>query len=583
MSVVSTLSVAASTLARRAPRLPMLAYSEVMAPADTAPAQSTSDALERGRRSYAARAWKDAYAALSSADRAAPLGGADLDLLAASAGLLGRYDEQLTLLERAHHAYLQAGETLRAVRCAFWLGMFSARRGELARATGWFGRAQRLLERENRDCAERGYLLATVMSAHEEAGDFEAAIATTVEAAGIGERFRDADLVALALYERGRLLAKQGKFDAGLGLFDEVMVAVTTGELSPIVTGILYCSVIADCQRMHDLRRAREWTAALTRWCREQPEMFAFTARCLVHRAEIMQVDGAWPDALGEAQRAAKRYTAVDDRVATGESFYRQAEIHRLRGDNAAAEAAYREASRCGWEPQPGLALLRLAQGANAVAVAAIRRVLSETTEPLLRAGLLPAYLEIMLAVSDLDEARRALSELEEITEHYRGGTLGATAAQARGAVTLAEGDAEAALVALRKAAQLWDELGAPYESARVRVLVGLACRQVGDTDGAELELDGARRAFEELGAAPDVARVEAFTDRAAPVGGLTAREVEIVRLVATGRTNRAIADELLISEKTVARHLSNVFTKLGVSSRSAVTAFAYEHDLVQP
>jgi DNA-binding CsgD family transcriptional regulator len=554
-----------------------------MAPADAVSAESTSDALAQGRRSYAARAWKDAYAALSSADRGAPLGGTDLDLLAASAALLGRYDEHLTLLERAHQAHLETGETIRAVRCAFWVGMFSAQRGELARATGWFGRAQRLLEREDRDCAERGYLLVTVMAAHEDAGEFEAAIATTVEATRIGERFHDADLVALTLYERGRLLAKQGKADNGLALFDEVMVAVSTGELSPLVTGILYCGVIAECQRMYDLRRAREWTAALTRWCREQPEMFAFTARCLVHRAEIMQVDGAWPDALGEARRAAERYAAVDDRVAIGESLYRQAEIHRLRGDNAAAEAAYRDASRCGWEPQPGLALLRLAQGADDSAVAAIRRVLGQTTEPMPRAGLLPAYVEIMLAAGDLDEARRALGELEEIKEHHRGGTLGATAAQARAALTLAEGDAEAALVALRRAAYLWDELGAPYESARVRVLVGLACRQVGDVDGAELELDAARRAFEELGAAPDVARIDALTDRAmpGPVGDLTAREVEVVRLVATGRTNRAIADELRISEKTVARHMSNVFTKLGVSSRSAVTAFAYEHDLI--
>jgi ATP/maltotriose-dependent transcriptional regulator MalT len=556
-----------------------------MAAANRAPVDRTSQTLERGRRSYAARAWKDAYAALSSADRAAPLGGADLDLLAASAGLLGRYDEHLALLERAHHSHLEAGETLPAVRSAFWVGMFSAQRGELSRATGWFGRAHRLLERENRDCAERGYLLVTAMTAQEEAGDFEAALATTVEAARIAERFGDAELVALALYERGRLLAKQGKIDAGLALLDEVMVAVTTGELSPIVTGILYCSVIADCQRAYDLRRAREWTAALTRWCREQPEMFAFTPRCLVHRAEIMEVDGAWPKALAEAERAAEQYTLVSDRVATGEALYRQAEIHRLRGDDGAAEVMYRQASSCGWEPQPGLALLRLAQGAGDAAVAAIRRVLSQTTEPMPRAGLLPAYVEIMLAVGDLDEARRACRELEEITEHYRGGTLGATVAQARGAVALAEGDAEAALVALREAAQLWHELGAPYESARVRTLVGLACRQVGDADAAEMELDAASRAFAELGAAPDVTRVEELTDSALPkpVGGLTAREVEVIQLVATGRTNRAIADELGISEKTVARHMSNVFRKLGVSSRSAVTAFAYEHDLVSP
>jgi ATP/maltotriose-dependent transcriptional regulator MalT len=556
-----------------------------MAPARIAPVDRTSDALERGRRSYAARAWKDAYAALSSADRAAPLGGADLDLLAGSAALLGRYDEHLALLERAHQAYLEAGETLSAVRAAFWVGMFSAQRGELARATGWFGRAHRLLERESRDCAERGYLLVTTMTAHEEAGDFEAAIATTVEAARIGERFGDADLVALALYERGRLLAKQGEIDAGLALLDEVMVAVTTGDLSPIVTGILYCGVIADCQRAYDLRRAREWTAALTRWCREQPEMFAFTPRCLVHRAEILEVDGAWPRALAEAERAAEQYTLVSDRVATGEALYRQAEIHRLRGANDAAEVLYREASSCGWEPQPGLALLRLAQGAGDAAAAAIRRVLSQTAEPMPRAGLLPAYVEIMLAVGDLDESRRASRELEEITEHYRGGTLGATAAQTRGAVALAEGDAEAALVALREAAQLWHELGAPYETARVRILAGLACRQVGDADAAEMELDAARRVFEELGAEPDVARIEELTGSAAPkpVGGLTAREVEVIQLVATGRTNRAIADELRISEKTVARHMSNVFRKLGVSSRSAVTAFAYEHDVVRP
>ena len=277
-----------------------------MAPADTAAAdaQTRSDALERGRRSYEARAWKDAYTSLSVADQAAPLEGADLELLATSAGMLG-LDEHLSALERAHHAYLEGGETLRAVRCAFWVGMFSAQQGELARATGWFGRAQRLLEQEDGDSAERGYLLALVMSEHEEAGDLEAAIATTVEAVRIGNRFGDADLVALALYEQGRLLTKQGKIDVGLGVFDEVMVAVSTGELSPIVTGVLYCSVIEGCQQAYELRRAREWTAALSRWVEEQPQMVSFTGRCLVHRAEIMQVDGAWPDALEEARRAA--------------------------------------------------------------------------------------------------------------------------------------------------------------------------------------------------------------------------------------------------------------------------------------
>lgn len=419
-----------------------------------------TDRLERGRRSYTRRAWRDAYESLLRADQAAPLGAEDLELLATSAGMLGRDDEYLSGLERAHQSYLDAGETLRAVRCAFWVGTYSASRGEIARATGWFGRAQRLLEREEGDCVERGYLLVTVLTEQEEAGDYEAAYATAAEGVRIGERFGDADLVALALHEQGWILAKQGKIEAGLGLLDEVMVAVGTGELSPIVTGLLYCSAIQGCQQAYELRRAREWTAALTRWCEEQPEMVSFTGRCLVHRAEIMQVEGAWPDALEEARQAGQRFAQALDRVAAGEASYREGEIHRLRGERATAEEAYREAGRCGWEPQPGLALLRLAQGDTDAATAAIRRVVAETTEPMKRAGLLPAYVEILLAVGDLEEARSACRELEERTTGYRGGMLGAMVAQARGAVALADGDASAALVALRHACQVWRSSG---------------------------------------------------------------------------------------------------------------------------
>jgi DNA-binding CsgD family transcriptional regulator len=545
--------------------------------------KETADDLERGRRFYAARAWMQAYTALSQADQAAPLGAEDLELLATSAGMVGRDDDYLNLLERAHHAFLDAGEPLRAVRCAFWVALYSGIRGQLARANGWFARAQRLVEREERDCVERGYLLVSTMMELEESGDLDAAYAVAVELAGIGERFDDADCIAFALHEQGRVLAKQGKLDAGLALLDETMVAVSTGELSPIATGLIYCSVIEGCHQVYELRRAREWTAALTRWCEEQPEMVSFTGRCLVHRAELMQVDGAWPDALQEARRAGERFAQVLNQVAVGESFYRQGEIHRLRGDRAAAEEAYREASRRGWEPQPGLALLRLAQGDNDAAAAAIRRVLGETSDQLMRAGLLPAYVEIMLAVGELDEARTACRELEEITQGHGSGMLSALVGHARGAVALADGDAWAALVALRHACQLWQKLGAPYEAARVRVLVGLACRQLGDEDAGEMELDAARRVFRELGAELDLAHAErlsrARTRNAA--GGLTPREVEVLRLVATGRTNRAIADELVISEKTVARHVSNIFTKLRLASRSAVTAYAYEHDLV--
>jgi ATP/maltotriose-dependent transcriptional regulator MalT len=335
---------------------------------------------------------------------------------------------------------------------------------------------------------------------------------------------------------------------------------------------------------VYELRRAREWTAALTRWCDEQPGMVVYTGECLVHRAEVMQLHGQWSDALEEAERAGIRFAPrIEANLSSAaQAHYRRGELHRLRGDIGAAEAAYREASGLGWEPQPGLALLRLAQGDTAAAATSIRRALGEAPDPGRRAGLLPAYVEILLVAGELDEARAASRELEEITEGHPSDMLVATGAQARGAVQLAGGDAWAALVSLRHAHQLWQELGAPYEGARARVLIGLACRELGDRDAGEMELDAARRVFVELGAAPDLAALGRIHD--APPGdaaGLTSRELEVLGLVASGKTNRVIAADLVISEKTVARHVSNIFAKLGVSSRAAATAYAYEHDLV--
>src|SRR5215210_3738406 len=335
------------------------------------------------------------------AGRVAPLGAEDLELLATSAYMLGRNDDHVSALERAHHMYLEAREALQAVRCAFWVGINLALRGEMSRATGWFGRAQRLLEREKRDCVERGYLLVPVMLQHEATGDWEAAYATAADAAEIGERFGEADLLALAVHEQGHALVKQGQVEEGFGLLDEAMVAVTAGELSPIVTGLIYCSVIEGCQKVYALRRAQEWTAALTQWCEQQPDMVAFTGRCLVHRAEIMQLHGAWREALEEARRAGERSAQGVSQAAAAQAFYQQGEVHRLQGELVAAEEAYRDASRCGWDPQPGLALLRLAEGNGDAAAAAIRRVVGETNEPLKRARLLPAYVEIMLAIGD--------------------------------------------------------------------------------------------------------------------------------------------------------------------------------------
>ena len=358
------------------------------------------------------------------------------------------------------------------------------------------------------------------------------------------------------------------------------MVAVTTGELSPIPTGLVYCGVILACQEVYELSRAREWTAALTRWCADQPDLVAFTGRCLVHRAEIMQLDGAWPDALEEARKASARF-ALQRNPAAGVASYRQAEVLRLQGDFAAAEEAYRDASRNGWEPQPGLAQLRLAQGNLEAAVAAIRRATNETTAPLKRGALLPAHVEIDLAVGDVEEARAACRELEDLADTFDSAMLSALAAHSRGAVQLGEGDARAALVSLRRAARLWQELDAPYETARARALIGSACRALGDDDAADLELEAARGSFRELGAAPDLAHLDSQTVSTLDSHGLTPRELEVLRLVAAGKSNREIAAELVISEHTVARHVQNIFAKLRVSSRTAAGAFAFEHDLV--
>ena len=543
-----------------------------------------AELVSQGREAFARRAWPDAYESLALADQAARLGAEELELLATSAYMLGRDDEHIRALERAHQAHLDAGDIPRAAYCAYWIGHNLMLRGEIGPASGWFGRAQRLLEREGEDCASRGYLLIPALVGHAIAGDHEAAYETATEIAEIGTQFADRDLIAIGLHEQGHALVRQGRFEEGLRLVDEVMVAVTAGELSPMVTGLVYCNTIGFWQSVYELRRAREWTDALTRWCEQQPGMVAHTGVCLVHRAEIMQLQGAWDAALEEARRAGERFAegVLNERVC-GKAFYRQGEVHRLRGERKAAEESYREAHRRGFEPQPGLALLRLAEGKHDAASSALRRVLDESSQARARAALLPAYVEIMLAAGEIGEARDGCRELERISREHRSDMLRAMSAQARGALALAEGDHQTALAALRQAWHAWQELEAPYEAACVRVLVALGCLAAGDEDTAAWELDAARDAFDRLGAVPDVARVDSLTatPRTAAVHGLTQRELQVLRLVAGGATNKAIGVELVLSERTIDRHVTNIFAKLRVSSRAAATAWAYEHDLV--
>ena len=547
------------------------------------PTADSRPEVERGRESFAAHQWQQAFDVLAAADRTQPLAGDGLEMLGRAAYMLGRDDEYVAALERAHAAHLEAGDLARAARCTFWIGHSYLFRGQGSRAGGWFARGRRHLDQQGTECVEQGYLLIPVWLEQLGGGDFEAGYRTASEGADIGDRFGDRDLSWLARDEQARALVGQGRIEEGLRLVDEILVVATSGELSPVVTGIVYCNTIAFCRDVYELRHAWEWTDVLGRWCEAQPEMVAHNGLCLVHRAESMLLRGEPDAALAEARRAADRYSrGILNQIACGKAHYCQGEAHRHRGEFASAEAAYREAGNLGCDPQPGLALLRLAQGNGAAAAAAIRRAVGEATDPLQRAGLLPAYVQIMIAAGNMEMARAGCAELDAISQARGSDVITALAGYSRGALALAEEAPSAALTGLRAALAVWHQLGATYEAARVRVLIGLACRAMGDEDTATLELTAARTAFAAMGAKPDAMEAAALVGRGA-VGnahGLSARELEVLRLVAGGASNREIAGALVISEHTVARHVQNIFAKLGVSSRTAAAAFAYANDL---
>lgn len=540
-------------------------------------------AVERGRAAFAGRAWAEAYAEFSAADAAEPVDGADLERLAQAAALVGRDGESVDVWARAYRTWERAGDPARAVRAAFWLAFGLLNNGQKTLGSGWIDKAQRLLDEAGLDCVEHGYLRYLGGLRATFFGDAAAGAVAFREAIVIGVRFGDVELTTLARIGLGRCQIYLGEIDAGLALLDEAMLAVTGGELSAIAVGDAYCTVIDGCQEVFELTRSQAWTAELARWCDGQPSLMPYRGLCLIHRAEILQLRGAWIEAMAEAQRACEWLVRPRVQRAIGAAHYQKAELHRLRGETARAEAAYREASRFGREPQPGLALLRLAQGRTDDALAAVGRLVQERRDPMSWSRFLPGYVEIMLAVGDTAAAREACRELGQIATAFRSDLLGAVVSTAQGAVELAEDNTEAALTHLRDAIRRWQDLDVPYELARARVLLGLACEALGDHDTADFELAAAEEVFDWLGAAPELARVRGLSRRLPPGGahGLTPRELEVLRMLSTGSTNKAIAAELVLSERTVDRHVSSILTKLGVPSRAAATAYAYEHQLV--
>lgn len=534
--------------------------------------------LGDARTAVAEQRWADGYALLRAAGPGT-LEAPDLERLAVCAYLLGEDDACAETWRAAHEAAKAAGDLAEAARFAFWAGLCAILRGQVGPAGGWLARTERIIEEASLDCVAAGYLLVPAFLGALDEGDAARAAALAHETVEVADRFDDADLRAFGTVGHGQALIAGGDLRAGTRRLDEVMLAVTGGEVGPITSGIVYCAVILECVGVFDLRRAREWTLALAGWCDAQPDLVPYRGQCLVHRSQVQQAAGDWPSACSTVA-AARRRLADPPHPALGLACYQQAELHRLTGALDEAEAAYREASRHGHQPLPGLALLALGRGDVDGAVTMIRRALQDAASAMVRPALLAAAVEILVAAGDQEGAAAAAEELRDLAERSPAEVLGAMAARATAEVLLAEGTPAAALVELRRAAATCRALDLPYDGARVAVLAGEACAAMGDATSATLEWDNARAAFTALGATVDRARLDRRAGGRGE-GALSPREREVLGHVAAGLTNPQIAEALGISQHTVGRHLENIFVKLGVSSRAAATAHAYEHGLL--
>ncbi len=460
------------------------------------------DALQSGRDAADRHAWQEAYELLRPA--APSLAADDLERLAEAAYWTGRLDEAIELRERAYTAYAAADDRQRAALLALSISQDYFMKASLAVASGWFAKADRLLQGEDESPAH-GYLAFARGANGVMAGELDPALHDLDRALTIADRYSDRNLQAMALVAKGRGLVLTGEVEEGLALHDEAAAAAVCGELDPFATGFVYCCTITSCHGVGDYRRAAEWTEAANRWC-DREAITGFPGACRVHHASIERLRGNWLAAEQHAMQACDELGGFDA-FTTGAGFYEIGEIRRRRGEFAAAEEAYRKAKEWGRDPQPGLALLRLAQGKVEAAATAIKRTLASADDPTARIRRLPAQVEIALEAGDLKTAREAAEELEEIVDRFRVGgdrmpAFEATVSLAWGQIRLKENDVEGAIEKLERAVDTWKSVGAPFEVAEAQMLLGVALRRLADEDGARDELTAAKATFDRLGAA---------------------------------------------------------------------------------
>ncbi len=504
----------------------------------------------------------------------------ELEALADAAWLACRLDESFAVRQEAYAGYLETradGPASRAAWRLFWDRLYN---GEEVVALGWLRRARRHVSAIP-EGVEHAYVALADSEMALNRGVLDEAHAQALAAIEIADRHGNQGLVGLGLMLQGRARIAQGKLDEGCASLDEAMTLVLSGRLDTYFTGAVYCTVIAVCRDVADMRRASEWTEAASAWCSSLPAVTPFHGICRIHRGEVLGLCGAWEEAEREIRAAAVELAAFKP-LSAADAYGALGELQRRRGDLVAAEDSFLRAHELGGDVQPGFALVRLAQGQAAVAAAALRTALVDASdEGTARARLLAAQVEGALATGDRELAASASEELSAIAAALERPAIDAMAASARGAILLADGHAGAGIADLRAASTIWRDLGLPYEEAHARLLIGRAARALGDEERARLEIQAARATFARLGARLDArGAAELMAAPSARPGGLTDREAEVLRLVAAGKSNRDIAETLVISEYTVARHVQNIFAKLGVSSRAAAAAFAVEHQL---